>query len=255
MRILITNDDGIDARGLALLEQVAADLVRRHLGGRAERGAVGHRPFADPDPAGAPAATWRAALVGQRHADRRGDDGAGACHEGQPARPHPVGHQPRRQPGRGRDLFGHRLGGDGGRAGRRPLDRAQPGLCPQGLGASVPFAAAEGWAERVLGRTGRGADGHGHVGQRQFPGDRARGRSRASASAARGSATMAGCASSSAPTRAAFLIIGSASRRRSRRPATSPTSKSIADGYVTVTPLHLDLTHEGSLPGLTERFS
>ena len=31
--------------------------------------------------------------------------------------------------------------------------------------------------------------------------------------------------------------------------------ESIADGYVTVTPLHLDLTHDGSLAGLTERFS
>ena len=42
--------------------------------------------------------------------------------------------------------------------------------------------------------------------------------------------------------------------------ASGPTSikdhlESIADGYVTVTPLHLDLTHDASLAGLVTRFS
>src|SRR3569623_536610 len=67
-------------------------------------------------------------------ADRCGDDGAGSADEGFAARPDPVRGQSRRQPGRGRDLFGHRVGGDGGRAGRGALDRAEPGLCPRGHG-------------------------------------------------------------------------------------------------------------------------
>ena len=31
--------------------------------------------------------------------------------------------------------------------------------------------------------------------------------------------------------------------------------EAIADGYVSVTPLHLDLTHDASLEGLRERFA
>ena len=49
MRILLTNDDGINARGLTLLEAVARKLQRRHLDRRADRGAVRCRPFADAD--------------------------------------------------------------------------------------------------------------------------------------------------------------------------------------------------------------
>jgi 5'-nucleotidase len=38
-------------------------------------------------------------------------------------------------------------------------------------------------------------------------------------------------------------------------PGHSTDLEAIADGYVSVTPLHLDLTHEGSLDGLQERFT
>ena len=61
-------------------------FFRRDLDRRADRGAIGRRPFADPDRAGAPQETRRAPLLRHRHADRRGDDGPRPYHEGSQAR-------------------------------------------------------------------------------------------------------------------------------------------------------------------------
>jgi 5'-nucleotidase len=38
-------------------------------------------------------------------------------------------------------------------------------------------------------------------------------------------------------------------------PGHSTDLEAVADGYVSVSPLHLDLTHENSLTALSERFS
>ena len=65
---------------------------------------------------------------------------------------------------------------------------------------------------------------------------------------------MAGFGSSSAPIRAATIITGSASRRWSHTPGHATDLEAIADGYVAVTPLHLDLTHEPSLARLAELY-
>ena len=62
LRILLTNDDGIHAEGLAALERIARAAVRRRLGLRAGVRAVGRQPGADPGrpDAGAPARRARA---------------------------------------------------------------------------------------------------------------------------------------------------------------------------------------------------
>ena len=113
---------------------------------------------------------------------------------------------------------------EGALAGVRSIALSQA-YSREGMGDTVPFAAAEAWAERVLGAAARVRD-------------RRRGRwststsrrcrptrSRASASAARASAIMAGCGSSSGPIRAATIITGSGLGRWSRRRAIRPTSK------------------------------
>ena len=50
MRILLTNDDGIHAPGLAVLEEIARALSDDIWIVRAGRGAIGRRPFADAHP-------------------------------------------------------------------------------------------------------------------------------------------------------------------------------------------------------------
>ena len=152
VRILLTNDDGVNARGLRLLEVGRAQAHRRHLDRRPGRGAIRRGPFADADRAGAAAQARRPPLLGHGHADRRGDAGAGAHHEGFAARRDHVGDQPRRQPRRGRHLFGNGIGGDGRRARRRSLDRAQPGLFTRGHGRHRALRGRRG-----MGRAGAGA--------------------------------------------------------------------------------------------------
>ena len=48
MRILLTNDDGIDSPGLHALRQIAAELSRRRVGGRARDQPVRRQPLALP---------------------------------------------------------------------------------------------------------------------------------------------------------------------------------------------------------------
>ena len=75
MRILVTNDDGIHAEGLAALERIARRADRRRLGRRAGARAVGRLAGADAVRAAAGAQARRAALRGLRHADRLRDAG------------------------------------------------------------------------------------------------------------------------------------------------------------------------------------
>ena len=159
MRILLTNDDGVNATGLKVLETDRRALLRRHLDRRAERGAIGRRPFADAHRAGPAPQARRAPLLRDRHADRRGDDGP---------RPHP-----RRT--ESRDLIlsgvnrGANLGEDvtysgtvsaameGALAGIPSIALSQS-YAREGMGDTVPFAAAEAWAERVLRAAARDTD-------------------------------------------------------------------------------------------------
>ena len=55
MKILLTNDDGIHAPGLEVLEAIARAVFKRYLDLCARRRTIGHGPCAHPHPAGAAA--------------------------------------------------------------------------------------------------------------------------------------------------------------------------------------------------------
>jgi glycine/D-amino acid oxidase-like deaminating enzyme len=127
MRILVTNDDGINAPGLAVLEEIAADIAGpegRGLGGRPRVRAVGRRaqdqlhPPDDDRQAGA-----RAASPPRAARPTACSPAITRCCRG-PARPRALGRQPRQQLGRERDVFRHRRRRDGGRAAGPAGDRA-----------------------------------------------------------------------------------------------------------------------------------
>ena len=118
--------------------------------------------------------------------------------------------------GRGRDLFGHRLRGDGGRARRRPLDRAEPGLCPRRHGRHRAVRRRGGLGRARAAAAARRAARAAHADQRQLSRRCRPMRSRACASSARACAITAGCRSSPTAIRAAMTITGSGSGRRSR---------------------------------------
>ena len=189
-------------------------VFRRHLDRRADRGAIGRRPFADPD-----RARCGCRKLGERRFCVTGTPtdavmmGLAQIMKDDGARPDPLGRQPRRQSRRGRHLFGHGLGGDGGRARRHPLDRAQPELCPGRNGRHRPVRRRRSLGGAGAAAADRHADGAPHPGQRQLPGARRPTRSRASGSSARACAITAASGSSSAPIRAAIIITGSASAR------------------------------------------
>ena len=219
MRILLTNDDGINARGFAVLEAIAARLSDDIwvVAPAEEQSGAGH------------SLTLTQPVRLRRHGEQRFSVTGTPTDAVMLALAHVMKDSPP-------DLIlsginrGANLAEDvtysgtvsaameGALAGVRSIALSQA-YSREGMGDTVPFAAAEAWAERVLRAADRRAIRAGHAGQRQFPGALRPTRSRASASAARASAIMAGCGSSSGPTRAAIIITGSASRPWSRRRA------------------------------------
>ena len=119
--ILVTNDDGIHAPGLAALAE-ALRAAGRGVGGRARARAERVRPRAHAAPAAAAAPVGRAAIRGQRHA-------VGLREPRRPRLParaagaRRLRRQSRLQPRRRRDVLGHGVGGHGGHAARRAVDR------------------------------------------------------------------------------------------------------------------------------------
>ena len=115
MRILVTNDDGIHAHGPEGLRGDRARAVRRRLGGRAGVRPVRRVAFAVAQRSAAAARGRRAPLRGEGHADRLRHHGR-APHPAEAARSRAVRRQPRPQRRRGRALFRHGRGREGGRA-------------------------------------------------------------------------------------------------------------------------------------------
>jgi 5'-nucleotidase len=122
----------------------------------------------------------------------------------------------------------------------------------QGMGASVPFAAAEAWAEKVLRPLTETRMAAGTLLNVNFPalepgevkgvrvcrqGLRDYGRLR--------------IIERTDPRGFPYFWFGLAPTVET--PGHSTDLEAIADGYITVTPLHLDLTHEPSLAALQER--
>ena len=127
-RILVSNDDGIDAPGhRSCWSKIARSLCARRLGGGARARAERRQPFADPAPAAARAPARRAALSPStaRRPTACCWRSSISCKR-QAADLVLSGINRRRQSRRGRDLFRHRRRGDGGDAARRAGDRLQP---------------------------------------------------------------------------------------------------------------------------------
>lgn len=123
----------------------------------------------------------------------------------------------------------------------------------EGMGASVRFAAAEAWGDQVLRKLAGTPMAKGTLVNVNFPaleprevkgirvvrqGFRDYGRLR--------------IVERHDPRGFPYYWFGLASTIET--PGHTTDLEAIADGYISVTPLHLDLTHEGSLPGLVELF-
>ena len=124
----------------------------------------------------------------------------------------------------------------------------------QGMGASVPFAGAEAWGERILRTLAAAPMPKGTLVNVNFPAiepDAVRG-VRVCRQGFRDYGRLR-IVERQDPRGFPYFWFGLAPTVQT--PGHVTDLESIADGFVTVTPLHLDLTHEASLSGLVERFS
>ena len=154
-RILVTNDDGIESRGLLALKQALEPVGDVYVvAPETNQSAVGHtktfmRPLRVRERT---LADGIGGLVGRRLAHRRGEPRLPGLLRRR-LRPGRLGHQLRRQPGRRRDLFGHGQRGHGG-----------------GASTSVPaFAISQEYYQHPDFSAGRP---HGPPGRGQHPGAR-----------------------------------------------------------------------------------
>ena len=253
MRILVTNDDGIHAPGLKLLEGIAAELSDDVwvVAPETDQSGVSHSLSLN-DPLRLREIDERrfavkgtptdCVIMGVRHVIREAA-----------ARPRAVRRQPRPERRRGRDLFGHGRRRHGGHHPRRALDRALPGLRPRRAQRHQVALRRDARAgDRAQDARRRHPEGHPR--QRELPRLRARRGARHRGDRARGSATRSSCASTSASTGAATLISGSPSPAASTSPANGTDLWAIADRRISVTPLRLDLTDEPTLTRYAQAF-
>jgi len=254
MRILLTNDDGINARGLALLEAVALRLSEEVwvVAPSEEQSGTGH------------SLTLTQPVRLRRHGDRRFSVSGTPTDAVMMALAHIMKDSPP-------DLIlsginrGANLAEDvtysgtvsaameGALAGVPSIALSQA-YAREGMGASVPFAAAEAWAERVLRPLTEQAMAERTLINVNFPalppqeikgvrvcrqGLRDYGRLR--------------IIERTDPRGFAYFWFGLAPTVET--PGHLTDLEAVADGYVTVTPLHLDLTHEPSLAALQRQFA
>ena len=254
MRILITNDDGIDARGLELLERVAASLSDDIwvVAPSEEQSGTGH------------SLTLTQPVRLRKHGEQRWSVTGTPTDAVMMALAHIMKDTPP-------DLIlsginrGANLAEDvtysgtvsaameGALAGVPSIALSQA-YAKQGLGASVPFGSAEAWAGRVLAELVAVPMAKGTLINVNFPaiepqavkgvrvcrqGFRDYGRLR--------------IIERHDPRGFPYYWFGLAPTVET--PGHVTDLESIADGYVTVTPLHLDLTHDESLAGLVARFA
>src|SRR5918993_1480488 len=253
MRILLTNDDGINARGLDLLETVArrfSDDIWLVAPAEEQSGA-GH------------SLTLTRPLRLRRHSERRFSVTGTPTDAVMMAIAHVMKDSPP-------DLIlsginrGANLGEDatysgtvsaameGALAGVRSIALSQA-YSREGMGDTVPFAAAEEWAERVLAPLVEMEMAPGSLINVNFPalppeqvkgvricrqGIRDYGRLR--------------LVERQDPRGYDYYWFGLAPVVET--PGHSTDLEVVADGYVSVTPLHLDLTHDASLEQLRARF-
>jgi len=254
MRILLTNDDGINARGLDLLEVVAQSFSDDIwvVAPTEEQSGAGH------------SLTLTQPIRVRRHDNRRFSVTGTPTDAVMMALAHIMKDSPP-------DLIlsginrGANLAEDvtysgtvsaameGALAGVRSIALSQS-YSREGMGDTVPFAAAEAWAEKVLAPLIAYEPPPGTLINVNFPalapeevmgirvcrqGIRDYGRLR--------------IVERTDPRGYKYYWFGLGPIVHT--PSHSTDLEGIADGFVTVTPLHLDLTHDPSIDPLTERFS
>ncbi|HXH52806.1 MAG TPA: 5'/3'-nucleotidase SurE [Sphingomicrobium sp.] len=254
MRILLTNDDGVHARGLALLEQIARRLSDDIwvVAPAEEQSGTGH------------SLTLTQPVRLRRHDDRRFSVTGTPTDAVMLALAHVMKDSPP-------DLIlsginrGANLAEDvtysgtvsaameGALAGVRSIALSQS-YPREGMGDTVPFAAAEAWAERALAPLVDLQMDAGTLININFPalppeevqgirvcrqGIRDYGRLR--------------IVQRTDPRGYDYFWFGLGPMVQT--PGHSTDLEAIADGFVSVTPLHLDLTHEPSLPDLHRLFA
>jgi 5'-nucleotidase len=253
MRILLTNDDGVNARGLALLESVARTLSDDIwiVAPAEEQSGAGH------------SLTLTQPVRLRKHDDRRFSVTGTPTDSVMLALAHVMKDSPP-------DLImsginrGANLGEDvtysgtvsaameGALAGVRSIALSQS-YSREGMGDTVPFAAAEAWAERVLKPLATFDMPAGTLVNINFPalppsevqgirvcrqGIRDYGRLR--------------IVQRTDPRGYDYYWFGLGPMVQT--PGHLTDLEAVADGYVSVTPLHLDLTHDASLEDLSARF-
>jgi 5'-nucleotidase len=253
MRILLTNDDGIDARGLALLERVARNLSEDIwvVAPSEEQSGTGH------------SLTLTQPVRLRKHDDKRFSVSGTPTDAVMMALAHIMKETPP-------DLIlsginrGANLAEDvtysgtvsaameGALAGVPSIALSQA-YARQGMGSTVPFAAAEAWAERVLRPLTETAMAPGTLVNVNFPAmepNEIRG-VRACRQGLRDYGRLR-IIERTDPRGFPYFWFGLAPAVET--PGHSTDLEAIADGFVSVTPLHLDLTHEPSLAALQNQF-
>ncbi len=254
MRILLTNDDGVNARGLAVLETAARRLSDDIwvVAPAEEQSGAGH------------SLTLTEPVRLRRHGERRFSVTGTPTDAVMLALAHVMKDNPP-------DLIlsgvnrGANLAEDvtysgtvsaameGALAGVRSIALSQS-YSREGMGDTVPFAAAEAWAERVLAPIAELEMGAGTLINVNFPAlapDEVKG-IRVCRQGIRDYGRLR-IVQRTDPRGYEYFWFGLGPMVQT--PGHSTDLEVIADGFVSVTPLHLDLTHEDSLLSLRDRFA
>ena len=254
MRILLTNDDGVNARGLALLEAAARRLSDDIwiVAPAEEQSGAGH------------SLTLTQPVRLRKHGPRRFSVTGTPTDAVMLALAHVMKDEPP-------DLIlsginrGANLAEDvtysgtvsaameGALAGVRSIALSQA-YSREGMGDTVPYAAAEAWADRVLAPLAAFETAPGtliNVNFPALPADEVRG-IRICRQGLRDYGRLR-IVQRTDPRGYDYYWFGLGPLVQT--PGHSTDLEAIADGYVSVTPLHLDLTHDASIDGLRNEFA
>jgi 5'-nucleotidase len=254
MRILLTNDDGVNARGLGLLESIARRFSEDVwiVAPTEEQSGAGH------------SLTLTTPVRLRQHDDRRFSVSGTPTDAVMLALAHIMKDSPP-------DLImsginrGANLAEDvtysgtvsaameGALAGVRSIALSQA-YSREGMGDTVPFAAAEAWAERVLAPLMDFESAPGTLINVNFPAmppDDVKG-IRVCRQGLRDYGRLR-IVQRTDPRGYDYYWFGLGPMVQT--PGHSTDLEAIADGYVSVSPLHLDLTHDPSIGGLHEKFA
>ncbi|HEX5257644.1 MAG TPA: 5'/3'-nucleotidase SurE [Sphingomicrobium sp.] len=254
MRILITNDDGVNARGLKLLESVARQFSDDIwiVAPTEEQSGAGH------------SLTLTTPVRLRRHDDRRFSVTGTPTDAVMLALAHIMKDSPpdvilsgiNRGANLAEDVtYSGTVSAamEGALAGVRSIALSQA-YSREGMGDTVPFAAAEVWTERALGPLLGFETDAGTLVNVNFPAlpaDEVKG-IRVCRQGRRDYGRLR-IVQRTDPRGYEYYWFGLGSMVQT--PGHSTDLEAMADGYVTVSPLHLDLTHEPSLDALHKRFA